>query len=106
MSLNDDREKTPRIGKEQFLRGKSYQSIVPTEISTGFLSFFSPNMTHIAQPIVAAIGQSLRIDIGRGLDKWLMDGGSMLKWEAKKTARGKTNSCNKVGGRKGCNTNW
>ena len=37
MSLNDDREKNPRKGKGKSLhvRGKSDQSIVPTEISTG-----------------------------------------------------------------------
>ena len=34
-SLNDYREKKPRKGKS--LRGKSDQSIVPTEISTGVL---------------------------------------------------------------------
>ena len=37
MSLTDDREKNPRMGKEQSLRGKIDQSIVPTEISTGVL---------------------------------------------------------------------
>ena len=37
MSLNDDREKNPRKGKGKSLRGKSDQSIVPTEISTGVL---------------------------------------------------------------------
>jgi len=37
MSLNDDREKKPRKGKGKSLRGKSDQSIVPTEISTGVL---------------------------------------------------------------------
>ena len=51
-----------------------------------FLCFFPPNMTHMVQPIDAAIGRSLRINIGRGLDKWLMDGENMMKWEAKMTA--------------------
>ena len=37
MSLNDDREKHSHKGKRKSLRGKSDQSIVPTEISTGVL---------------------------------------------------------------------
>ena len=43
-------------------------------------------MTHIVQPIDAAIGRSLRIAIGHALGRWLMDGESMMKWEAKMTA--------------------
>ena len=39
-----------------------------------FLCFFPPNMTHIVQPIDAAIEQSLRIAIGHVLDRWLADG--------------------------------
>jgi len=52
-----------------------------------FLCFFPPNMTHIVQPIDAAIGRSLRIAIGHALDRWVMDGENMMmKWEAKMTA--------------------
>ena len=51
-----------------------------------FLCFFPPNMTHIVQPIDAGIGRSLRVAIGHALDKWLMDGENMMKWEGKMTA--------------------
>ena len=33
--------------------------------------------------MIPGIGRSLRIAVGNALDKWLIDGANLMKWEAK-----------------------
>ena len=44
-------------------------------------------MAYIVQPIDADIGRSLQIASGNGLDRWLMYGENLVKWEGKMTAK-------------------
>lgn len=50
------------------------------------LIYFPPNITEMVQSIDVGYGRSLLSAIGRDLDKWLMNGGNLLRWEGKMTA--------------------